>query len=83
MSAETEPGHGNSPAAWTGVTIMLVAFAIGTVAFWFDLAWLVWASAGLLLLGLRRRRGAREGGLRRPRRQGEAQGARLACSPIS
>lgn len=52
MSAETEPGHGNSPAAWTGVTIMLVAFVIGTVAFWFDLAWLVWTSAGLLLLGL-------------------------------
>lgn len=52
MSAETEPGHGNSPAAWTGVTIMLVAFIIGTFAFWFDIAWLVWASAGLLLLGL-------------------------------
>lgn len=52
MSAETEPGHGNSPAAWTGVTIMLVAFIIGTFAFWFDLAWLVWSSVGLLLLGL-------------------------------
>ncbi len=51
MSAETEPGQGNSPAAWTGVTIMLVAFTIGTVAFWFDQAWLVWASAGLLVLG--------------------------------
>jgi hypothetical protein len=52
MSAETEPGHGNSPAAWTGVTIMLVAFVVGTFAFWFDIAWLVWASAGLLVLGL-------------------------------
>ncbi len=52
MSAENDPGHGNSPAAWTAVTIILVAFAIGTVAFWFDLAWLVWASAGLAVVGV-------------------------------
>lgn len=51
MSAENDPGHGNSPAAWTAVTIILLAFAIGTVAFWFDLAWLVWASAGLVVVG--------------------------------
>jgi membrane protein YdbS with pleckstrin-like domain len=30
---------------------MLIAFAIGTFAFWFDVQWLVWASAGLLVLG--------------------------------
>lgn len=53
MSADAnEPGHGNSPAAWTAVIIMLVAFTIGTVAFWMDLAWLVWASAALLVVGL-------------------------------
>ena len=46
-----DPGHGSSPAAWVAVTIMLVAFVIGTFAFWFDLAWLVWASAGLLVVG--------------------------------
>lgn len=56
MSDENEPGHGNSPAAWVAVVIMLVAFTIGTFAFWFtaegaDLAWLVWASAGLLVVG--------------------------------
>ena len=34
------------------VTIMLVAFTIGTFAFWFDVPWLVWASAGLLVVGL-------------------------------
>ena len=51
MSAGTVPGHGNSPAAWTAVIIMLVAFAIGTFAFWLDVSWLVWASAGLLVLG--------------------------------
>lgn len=47
----TDPGHGHSPAAWTAVTIMLVAFIIGTAAFWFEVEWLVWASAVLLLIG--------------------------------
>ncbi|WP_394552204.1 DUF6704 family protein [Agromyces sp. MMS24-JH15] len=47
-----DPGHGHSPAAWTAVVIMLIAFAIGTLAFWFDVVWLVWASAGLLVVGL-------------------------------
>jgi small-conductance mechanosensitive channel len=51
MSTEQHDGHGNSPASWTAVIIMLVAFAIGTFAFWFNLAWLVWASAGLLVVG--------------------------------
>jgi len=45
-------GHGNSPAAWTAVIIMLVAFAIGTVAFFFELVWIVVASAVLLVVGL-------------------------------
>jgi hypothetical protein len=44
-------GHGHSPAAWTSVTIMLIAFVIGTVAFFLDLQWLVWASAALLVVG--------------------------------
>jgi len=48
---DNDPGHGNSPAAWTAVIIMLVAFAIGTLAFWFNVPWLVFASAGLLLVG--------------------------------
>ncbi|WP_395243043.1 DUF6704 family protein [Agromyces sp. MMS24-K17] len=53
MSTETaDPGHGHSPAAWTAVTIMLIAFTIGTVAFFFDVQWLVWASGGLLVIGL-------------------------------
>lgn len=50
-SESADPGHGNSPAAWTAVTIMLAAFVIGTFAFWFVLEWLVWASAGLLVVG--------------------------------
>jgi hypothetical protein len=52
MSTETaDPGHGHSPAAWTSVIIMLIAVTIGTVAFFLDLPWLVWASAGLLVVG--------------------------------
>ncbi|GAA3937361.1 DUF6704 family protein [Pseudoclavibacter caeni] len=27
------PGHGSSPAAWTSVTIILIAFVIGAVFF--------------------------------------------------
>lgn len=53
MSTESsDPGHGNSPAAWTAVVIMLIAFVIGAFAFWFALPWLVWAAAGLLVVGL-------------------------------
>lgn len=53
MSTETaDPGHGHSPAAWTSVTIMLIAVTIGTVAFFLDLQWLVWVSAVILVIGL-------------------------------
>lgn len=47
-----EPGHGDSPAAWTAVVVMILAIAVGTVAFFFHQAWLVWISAGVLVLGL-------------------------------
>jgi hypothetical protein len=47
-----DPGHGHSPAAWTAVVIMLVAVALGTIFYWLDLPILVWASAGLLVVGL-------------------------------
>lgn len=47
-----EPGHGDSPAAWTAVVVMMLAFAVGTVAFFFHQAWLVWISAGVVVLGL-------------------------------
>lgn len=48
----TDPGHGDSIAAWATVSIVIVAFALGTLFFWFDIAALVWASAGLAALGL-------------------------------
>ncbi|MET4780228.1 DUF6704 family protein [Glaciihabitans sp. UYNi722] len=53
MSDQTsDTSHGNSPAAWTAVIIMLVAFTVGTIAFFFDVVIVVWASVGLLIIGL-------------------------------
>jgi hypothetical protein len=53
MSANTtEPGHGDSLAAWVTVSVIILAFALGTLFFWFDQAVLVWASAGLAVLGI-------------------------------
>jgi len=46
-----DPGHGDSVAAWTAVIIIMVAFAAGTLAFWFDQPLLVWASAALAVAG--------------------------------
>jgi hypothetical protein len=52
MSANsTEPGHGDSIAAWVAVSVILIAVALGTLFFWFDQPVLVFASAGLALLG--------------------------------
>jgi len=52
VSDENESGHGNSPAAWVAVVIMLVGFAGGTLAFWFDQPTLVFVSVGVVVLGL-------------------------------
>ena len=49
---EIEPAHGDSVAAWTTVIIIIVAFALGTLFFWLDLAALVWVSAGLAVAGV-------------------------------
>lgn len=46
-----EPGHGDSPAAWTAVIVMLLGIAVGTVAFFMHQAWLVWACAGVVVVG--------------------------------
>ncbi|MCU1407283.1 MAG: hypothetical protein JWQ43_3586 [Glaciihabitans sp.] len=51
MPAEEHDAEGNSPAAWTAVIIMLVAFTVGTIAFWFELPWVVIASVVVLAIG--------------------------------
>jgi hypothetical protein len=41
--------HGSTPAAWTAVTIALVAFTLGGVALMIGPSWvLFWVSVGLL-----------------------------------
>ncbi len=51
MNDPHDPGHGSSPAAWTGVTIMLIGATAGTLFFWLDQPLLVWASSSLLVIG--------------------------------
>ncbi len=48
----SDPGHGNSPAAWTAVIVILIAFVVGTVAFWLDAPAVVMGAAGLAVVGL-------------------------------
>ncbi len=46
-----DPGHGHSPAAWTAVIIMIFGMLVGTVAFFLEVVWLVWACAAVILVG--------------------------------
>ena len=44
--------HGNSPAAWTAVAIVLVAFTVGAIAMVLGPTWvLFWISVGIAVLG--------------------------------
>lgn len=49
--AAADPGEGHSPAAWTGVVIMLLGFTLGTLFYWFNLPWAVIASAVVIVIG--------------------------------
>ncbi len=51
-SSFSDPGHGHSRAAWVSVLVMIAAFTFGTLFFFLDMPTLVWASAGLLLVGM-------------------------------
>lgn len=51
MNLQHDPGHGDSPAAWTGITVSLVGITAGAVFFWFENVELVWVSAGITVLG--------------------------------
>lgn len=44
--------HGNSPAAWTAVTIVLIAFTVGAIAMVLGPNWvLFWLSVALAVVG--------------------------------
>ncbi len=47
MSQELDH-HGHSPAAWTAVIIMLLAFTAGAVFFWMDMpTYVMWSAVAL------------------------------------
>lgn len=43
--------HGNTPAAWTAVSIMFVGFLISGLALPFELTWLFFVGLAVVLLG--------------------------------
>ena len=51
MNPASDPGHGHSPAELSAVTVMLIALSVGTVAFFFQVWWLVIACGVATLLG--------------------------------
>jgi CHASE2 domain-containing sensor protein len=46
-----DPGHGDSPAAWTAVIVMLIGIAAGTVAFFLNQPTVVWICVGIVVVG--------------------------------
>jgi hypothetical protein len=54
MSTEHHPGenhHGNTPAAWTAVIIMMVASLVGTVGVVIAKPWVFWVGVGMVVVG--------------------------------
>lgn len=43
--------HGQTPAAWTAVTIITLGFLIGGFAVAFAKPWLFWTSVGIIAFG--------------------------------
>lgn len=44
--------HGSTPAAWTAVTIIMVAFLVGGIGVVVAQPWLFWVGAALVVVGL-------------------------------
>ena len=52
VSEEAHDLHGNSPAAWTAVVIVLVGFTLGAIAMVMGPNWLLfWISVGIAVAG--------------------------------
>jgi hypothetical protein len=43
--------HGNTPAAWTAVTIMFVGFLIAGLSLPFELPWMFFVGLGVVVIG--------------------------------
>ena len=44
--------HGSTPAAWTAVTIIMVAFLVGGIGVVVAQPWLFWVGVGLVVVGV-------------------------------
>ena len=51
MSASHDD-HGSTPAAWTAVTIIMIAFLVGGIGVVAALPWLFWVGAALVVVGI-------------------------------
>jgi hypothetical protein len=51
MSADHDD-HGSTPAAWTAVTIIMIAFVVGGVGFVIAEPWVFWAGLVLVVVGV-------------------------------
>lgn len=52
MSKDVHDNHGQTPAAWTAVIIIMFAFFLGTFAVIIAQPWLFWVSVGLIVVGV-------------------------------
>lgn len=51
MAEEHHDNHGQTPAAWTAVTIIMIAFFVGTLGIVLGQWWLFWVGVGLVVVG--------------------------------
>lgn len=51
MSADHDD-HGSTPAAWTAVTIIIVAFTVGGIGVLIAQPWVFWAGVVLVVVGI-------------------------------
>jgi len=47
----TDPGHGNSVAAWVAVILVLIGCSVSTLAVWIADSMIFWIGAGVCVLG--------------------------------
>jgi hypothetical protein len=52
MSNEVHDNHGQTPAAWTAVTIIMIAFIVGSIAVVIAQPWLFWVSVAFCGVGV-------------------------------
>ena len=44
--------HGSTPAAWTAVIIMMLAFLVGGLGLILGISWMFWSSFAIFILGI-------------------------------